>query len=151
LSFDQNEPNRVVEPMETVDMESISPRKIILWGHDDLLSRSIIGLFLEANMTWDVIRVTRDGDVGDLIKEVERIKPEVVILCEDKNDEKSTLPSLLINEQHCPKVVTVSLESNLMQVYSRHNIILQGASELLSIVESGNFPICVSGKEAKSE
>jgi hypothetical protein len=141
----------VIEPMETADMESTSPRKIVLWGQDDLLSQSITRLFLESNMTWDVIRVTRDGDVGDLIKEVERIKPEVVILCEDKADEKSTLPSLLINEQHCPKVVTVSLKSNLMQVYSKHNIILQGASELLSIVESGNYPNCTSGKEAKSE
>ncbi|HKI52794.1 MAG TPA: hypothetical protein VJ987_01620, partial [Anaerolineales bacterium] len=80
-----------------------------------------------------------------------RIKPEVVILCEDKIDEKSALPSLLINEQHCLRVVTVGLESNLMQVYSKHNVVLQGASELLSIVESGNFPTCTSGKEVESK
>jgi hypothetical protein len=31
----------VIEPMETADMESTSPRKIVLWGQDDLLSQSI--------------------------------------------------------------------------------------------------------------
>ena len=142
--------NELIEP-ESPDVEPAKTRKAILWGQDDLLSRSIIGLIRELNISWDVIRVSRDRDANDLIEEVERIKPEVVILCEDKIDEKSTLPSLLINEQHCLRVVTVGLESNLMQVYSKHNVMLQGASELLSIVESGNFPTCTSGREVESK
>ena len=124
----------MIEPMGAVDMESTSPRKIILWGRDDLLSQAV-DLFLQTNQSWDVIRLSSDSGVEQLIQETKRIDPEVVFLCREKVDEDSSLPLRLINEQFCLRVVTIGLESNLMQVYSKHNVILQGASELLSIVD----------------
>ena len=131
-------------------MASTSPRKIILWGRDDLLSQAV-DLFLQTTQTWDVIRLSSDSGVEKLIEETQRINPEVVVLCGEKVDEYSSLPLRLINEQGCLRVVTVGLESNLMQVYSKQNVMLQGVSELLSIFESGNFPICTSGEEVDRE
>lgn len=140
----------MIEPSGAVDMESTSPRKIILWGGDDLLSQAV-DLFLHESQSWDVTRLSSDRDVENLIQETHRINPEVVVLCREKVDEDSALPLRLINEQVCLRVVTVGLESNLMQVYSKHNVLLQGASELLSIVESGNFPVCTSEKEVNAK
>ena len=131
-------------------MESTSPRKIILWGRDDLLSQAI-DLFLHVNQSWDVTRLSSDSGEEKLIEETQRISPEVVILCRERIVEDASLPLRLINEQFCLRVVTVGMESNLMQVYSKQNVLLQGASELLSIVESGNFPICTSGEEVEPE
>jgi len=131
-------------------MESTSPRKIILWGRDDLLSQAV-DLFLKTSQSWDVIRLSSESGVERLIEETQRINPEVVVLCREKVDEDSSLPLRLINEQVCLRVVAVGLESNLMQVYSKHNVMLQGASELLSIVESGNLPICIPGEEVNRE
>ena len=37
--------------------------------------------------------------------------------------------------QFCLKVVTVSLKSNLVQVYSKHNVIIHDVSDLLAVVE----------------
>ncbi len=138
----------IIEPTGAMDMESTSPRKIILWGRDDLLSQAV-DLFFQTSQSWEVTRLSSESGVEKLIQETHRINPEVVVLCREKVDEDSSLPLRLINEQVCLRVVTVGLESNLMQVYSKHNIMLQGASELLSIVESGNFPICASKEEVK--
>ena len=135
-----------VEPIKTMNVKSAFPRKVILWGGDDLLSHAV-ALFLQKSQIIDVIQVSRDVGVENLIETMQKITPEVIFLCLNTVDEYPTLPLRLINEQVCLQVVTVGLESNLMQVYSKHNIHLKGASELLSIVESGNFPICTSGKE----
>jgi len=128
----------MVKPIENTDTEPVHVRKAVLWGEDDLLSQAI-GLFLEANMTWDVIRVSKNRNADGLIDEVKRVNPEVVILREDRVGENSTLPLRLINEQCCLKVISVGLESNLLQVYSKQNVILQGVTDLLSIVETDNF------------
>ena len=136
----------MIEPMGAVDMESTSPRKIILWGSDDLLSQAV-DLFLQTSQSLNVIRLSSEIGVEKLMRETQRINPDVVVLCRDKVDDDSSLPLRLINEQACLRVVTVGLESNLMQVYSKHNVILQGASELLSIVDSGNLPTCTSEDE----
>jgi len=136
----------MVKPIENTDAEPVHIRKAVLWGEDDLLSQAI-GLFLEANMTWDVIRVSRNMNADGLIDEVKRINPEVVILREDRVGENSALPLRLINEQCCLKVISVGLESNLLQVYSKQNVILQGVTDLLSIVETGNYSNCTPEKE----
>ena len=136
----------MVKPVENTEIEPIHIRKAVLWGEDDLLSQAI-GLFLESNMTWEVIRVSRTENTSDLIEEVKRIDPEVVILRENKVGESSTLPLMLLNEQCCLKVLTVGLESNLMQVYSKQKVHLQGVADLLSIVETGNYSSCTPEKE----
>ena len=139
----------MIEPMGAVDMESTSPRKIILWGSEDLLSQAV-DLFLQTSQSLNVIRLSSEIGVEKLMRETQRINPDVVVLCRDKADDDSSLPLRLINEQACLRVITVGLESNLMQVYSKHNVILQGASELLSIVDSGHLPTCTSEeKEVK--
>jgi len=139
----------MVKPIENRAVEPAPNRRAVLWGEDDVLSQAIV-LLLESNMTWDVIRVSRKRGVDDLVKEIRRINPEVVILCEDKVGENSTLPLRLINEQRCLTVISLGLESNLMQVYSKQEVILEGVSDLLSIVESSYFPKRASAKEVGS-
>ena len=135
----------MVEPVEKTNEGPARSRKAILWGGDDLLSQAV-GLFLESSMTWDVIRVSSEEGVEKLIQETKRVNPEAVILCQDRVGD-SDLALRLINEQLCIKVLVVSLENNLMQVYSKHNVVIQGTSDLLSIFDSGNFSNCTLGKE----
>lgn len=142
--------NNLIKPMGAMTMEQSSPRNIILWGRDDLLSQAV-DLFLQTNQSLNVIRLSSDIGVEKLMQEIQSINPDVVVLCREKVDDDSSLPLRLINEQACLRVVTVGLESNLMQVYSKHNVVLQGASELLSIIDTGNFPSRTSEKEVTSK
>lgn len=121
------------------NLEPIRSRKAILWGKDGLLAHAIY-LFLEDSKSWSVVRVQDDHGIESLIHEVKQVEPDVVILCQDRFDPNSILPLQLLGEQDNLKVLAVDLESNLTQVYSKQNFILQRISDLLSIVETGNFP-----------
>lgn len=139
---------KIVEPSEEPDSPPARTRKAVVWGREDLLAQAV-GLFLEAERIWDVKRVASDGGVDRLFQEVKRTSPDVVILCQERVGEEPSLPVRLIQEQLCLKVVTVGLESNLMQIHSKHSVIVKGVSDLLSIVESGYFPKNAQKKEVR--
>ena len=136
----------LIDPTGNTDAESTSARKAILWGQDNLLSQAV-EMFLEESMVWNVIRISSDEGNEKLFQETREIDPDVVILCINRFDESSSLPLQLINQQTNLKVITLGLESNLMQVYSRQNVILQGVSDLLSIVKSRTYTDCTLEKE----
>lgn len=129
---------KTTDTSKGTDSPPAHTRKAILWGREDLLAQAV-SLFLEAERLWDVIRVPSSGGVDNLVEEVKRTSPDVVILCQERVDEDPSLPVRLIQEQLCLKVITVGLESNLMQVHSKHSVIVKGTSDLLSVVESGYF------------
>ena len=138
-----------IEP-EKPDPKPTQTRKAVLWGQEDLLSRAV-SLLLESGMTWEVLRVQGDGNVERLIQKIKKVNPDVVILCQERANGDSILPLRVINEQLCPKVVTLNLENNLMQVYSRQNIIIQGVTDLLSIIDPEYRSNCTPGREVGSK
>ena len=127
----------LIGPLVNTDPEPSQVRRAILWCRDDLLSLAI-GSFMKST-EWDVIRVSNDGDAENLIRQSRCVHPQVIILCRYDTD-NSALALRLIDGQCCLKVITVGLESNQMQVYSKQCILLQGASDLLSVIEKENFP-----------
>lgn len=136
----------MVEPVGSSKAVPLRSRKAILWGRVDVLAQAV-EQFMEASMTWDVVRFPIDAGVENLVRETKRINPDVVILCQERMSDDRSLPIRLIQEQLCLRVVTVELESNLMQVYSKQNVFVQGASDFLSILDSGPFSDCTLGKE----
>ena len=93
----------------------------ILWGPDDLLAQAM-EFFLRAGETWEVVRISTDQSTSSLMEQVRRIRPDVVILYQGNFVNDESLPMQLFLDQPNLKVVTVSLENNLMQVYSKHSI-----------------------------
>lgn len=139
--------NELIEP-EKLNMGSIHPRKAVLWGGEDLLSQAV-GKFLEVGNTWEVIKLSNDGDLDNLLRMIHLMNPEVVILCQDRINHDSSLPLRLINERLCLRVVTLNLENNSVQVYSKRNLVIQGVEDLLSIIEPEKSSSCTPGKEAE--
>jgi hypothetical protein len=138
-------------PTQNTDEKPTRTQKAILWGQDDLLAQAV-ALLLTQSMTWDVTRISSENGADDLFEGTRQIHPDVVILCVDTVREiDSLMPLWLINEQLCSKVIAVGLESNLMQVYSKQDVILQGATDLLSIIETRNSSICTPEEEVKPE
>jgi len=111
----------------------------ILWGSDDLLAQAM-ELFIKSEERWEVVRMFTDQGMDCLVEQVNRIKPDVVILYPGNCSIDKSLLIQLIQAQPELKVVTVSLESNRMQVYSKHNFILREASDLLSIIDDRYLP-----------
>ena len=138
----------LIGPILKAEPEAVSARRAIIWGRNDLLVHAV-GSFLKSR-NWEITHVPGDQDAEILLLQTKQIHPEVVILCREEADE-SALAFRLIDEQACLRVMTLGLDSNLMQVYSKQNIHLQGASDLLAILDQGIVSDCRPGKEAGGE
>lgn len=129
--------NELIQP-EKPNPEPTHFRIAVLWGQEDLLAQAV-GLLLESNTSWKVVRVSSADGIEKLTQKIRNVSPDVVILCQDKFDANSVLPAQLIHEQLCRKVVTVGLENNLMQIYSKHDVTISGVSDLMSVIETNHF------------
>jgi len=136
-----------IGPIEKTKPELTRSRLAILWGRDDLLVQAV-GSFLE-KVAWDVIRISNDENVESFIRKIKQLRPEVIILCQERADD-AALPWRLIEENLCLKVLTVGMDSNLMHVYSKQDVLLQGASDLLSIIDPVQFANHANGREVRS-
>ena len=119
-------------------IEGSSPthsQKAILWGPESLLVDSI-EFFLKTGAAWDVVKILSERGADYLVQQVKTVKPKVVILCQEKDISDAALLMQLAQIQLCTKVVVVSMESNLVQVYSRNNFIMRDVSDLLHVVDT---------------
>ena len=126
------------------------PKTAILWGQDDLLSQGI-ETFLKNEKTWCVIRIPSDQRLCLLADQLQKISPDLVVLNQGDDGERSDSLMKLLQDQPNSKVIVVSLENNMMQVYSKHSITVQRVSDLLSIIEDRYFFEHPAAKEVEQE
>jgi hypothetical protein len=125
-------------------------KRAILWGSNDLLSRAM-ELFLTAGETWEVIRIPVEQGHTYLLGQAKLIHPNVIILYTKNCFENPSLPMELIQYQPNLQVVTVSLEENQMQVYSKQSIQIRAAADLMSIIEDRYFSEHADEQEVKQQ
>jgi len=113
-------------------------QRAVLWGPEILLMDSVEYFLKSAD--WEVVRLSNGCGVDHLIQRVTTVKPAVIILCQERDANDFTLLMQLARIQYCSKVVVVSLESNLVQIYGRRNLIMNDVSDLLSVVDHKYFP-----------
>ena len=113
-------------------------KTVILWGCNELLAQSM-EFFIQAEEEWEVLRMSTDTGVGDLLEQAEKINPNVIILFAANCASDPNLVMQLIAKQPNLRVVTVSLEDNQMQVYCKQSITVRKSSDLLSIIEDRHF------------
>lgn len=127
-------------PIESATPDIIPMHNALLWGGDDVLAQTVSSYLEETS--WNVIKIQNDGNIERLVAELKRVRPTIVILCQYQDDHNAGLPLRLLQEQLCLKVLTLGMDSNLMHVYCKQDIVLQGATDLLSIIELGQSSNC---------
>ena len=120
-----------VQNRETVMKTS---KTVILWGREDMLGRGV-ELFLNARKEWEVIRISDKNNIDLLFRTIEQKKPDVVIIYEGDYSGDIHLPMQLMQARPELMVLTVSLESNSMEVYNKKKVWVKEVSDLLSVVE----------------
>ena len=117
-----------------------NPKTVILWGQNDLLTKAM-EMFLTADESeaWNVIKLPADQCIAGLVEQVQSIKPDLVILYQANPGDDSDQLGKLIQDQPDLKMITVSLENNVMQVYSKRSITVRQVSDLLSVLEDRYF------------
>jgi hypothetical protein len=126
--------SRVME-IKDKDLVMAKSRTVILWGREDPLGRGV-EFFLASRKEWEVIRITDNFDANYLYQEVERVKPDVVIIYQGDCADDTDVPAQLMKDRPNLKVITVSLENNSVEVYSKQQVMVTEVSDLFSIVEA---------------
>ncbi len=129
---DQMNLGELIDPVENIN--PAQTRKAILWGQESLLADSVEH-FLVTGAAWDVVKISSESGIDHLIQQVRSINPATIILCQETDASDKDVLIRLDQAQFCLKIVTVSLASNLVQVYSKHNVIMHDVSDLLAVVE----------------
>ena len=85
-----------------------------------------------------------------LAREVEKVNPDIVIIHQGMYSGEMRLPIKLVQDHSKLKIITISLENNLVEVYNKHTICIKEVSDLLSIIEEDADPY-ERGGETKPE
>ena len=120
-----------IEIRETIIMTTL--KTIMLWGQENLLS-STLELILSTQKEWRVVNIISEGNCDALIQELDKVDPDVIIFHRDVFEENFQLPTLLFQNHPKLKVITASLASNTIEVYSKQNIKIKSSSDLISAV-----------------
>ena len=117
------------------DVNMTKSKVAILWGCEDLLGSAVEQLLTTAK-NWKIIRIYDESDANLLVREVERVNPDVVIF--HRSDYASSflepLKKLMVDHREM-RLIAISLENNLVEVYNKQTVSIKEASDLLSVME----------------
>lgn len=115
-------------------------KTIVLWGREDLLSTSV-ELLLTAQKGWKVINIPIEETLDALMKAMDEVKPDIVIIPREDHADHLKLPTVLFDNYPKLKVITVSPDNNLMEVYSKQDILISSAFDLISAIEADTIKL----------
>jgi hypothetical protein len=122
------------------DVNMAKSKVAMLWAREDLLGKAVQQL-LDTAKDWRIIRVYDEANGDLLARELERVKPNVFII--HRGDYSCSLTDILREwmRGHCEmKIIAISLENNMVEVYNKHTILITGVSDLLSVIEDNHTP-----------
>lgn len=109
-------------------------KMIILLGHESLLGHSV-ELLLLMRTAWQVVKISSNQSFNKLLRNVKNTNPNVVILYQSRHASDERLLMRLLCDCSGVKVITVSPDTNFMEVYTKQTLWLREAGDLLSAVE----------------
>jgi DNA-binding NarL/FixJ family response regulator len=122
-------------------MKSMTRSKlIVIWDSEDILSSSI-ELFLSTKLDWQVVSTSNTETLYSLITAFESTPPDIVIIHQGFHNKPAIFPLQLLHDHPTIKVILISLEDNLMDVYSKQKILVTRASDLISVIENETSPL----------
>ena len=110
-------------------------RTIVLWGREDILSSSV-ELVLTGQKGWNVVSISDEENFEALIVAVEKVHPDVVIIQQGDHSSNSYPLMKLIQDHPGLRVITVNLNDNRMEVYSKQDILVKSASDLIAVIKT---------------
>ena len=110
---------------------------ILLCGGEDILSSSI-EFTLSTRDDWKVFSISNLKGCETLRKAMETLHPDIVIIHQEFHQDPKHLILQLLMDHPTIKVIMVSLENNMIEVYSKQNILAQEASDLITVIENSH-------------
>ena len=109
---------------------------IVVWGCENILGSSI-KFFLETRSDWTVVNISSLKALKALILAEGTTSQDIVIILQGNQHAPVNLPLAFLKDHSAIKVITLGLEDNDMEVYSKQKITLEEASDLVKVIEAG--------------
>ena len=116
------------------DEKTMKPKKVILWGRQDVLGGAVES-FLATRDEWEVIRVMDDEPTNTFIEKVETENPDVIIIYEGDHACLTPLPMQLMQSRPELRVITVNLENNSLEIYTKQKVWIKEVADLFLAIE----------------
>ena len=109
-------------------------KTILLLGQDDLLS-TYVERILSEHVGWEVVFVSMEQPTEEIYSILENLSADVAISQHENHPCISKALSLLFHANPKLKLITITLKSNMMEIYSKKNILIQSSADLISAIE----------------
>lgn len=113
---------------------------IVVWGNQDLLGSSI-EYFLSGREGWKVLCVSEREELLALIRAAGTEQIDVLIVHQGHRDNLADFPLHLLQDHPSMRVISISLENNAMEVYSKQKVMVKQASDLIAVIENAAFSV----------
>jgi len=110
---------------------------ILLYGGEDILSSSI-EFILSTRENWKVISISQQEGCETFREAMDTLHPDIVIIHQDLHQDPKHLTLQLLQDHPTIKVIMISLENNMIEVYSKQNVLAQEASDLITVIENSH-------------
>jgi hypothetical protein len=107
-------------------------KTVVLWGSEDILIASVESI-LASKKEWEVVSLSNKEDIDTLVQAVETTHANIVIMQRGEHSDPTILPMQLIKDLPSLRVITISLENNSMEVFSKQKIWVKDVSDLISV------------------
>ena len=119
----------------STQLRGARPQRVLIIDNDTLLEAGIRSLLeREADLE---ISTTHASDEAELAAQIQRVRPDVVILEEASNCVPTARLLASLRKFGSVRVVEVSSEHNLMRTYDKNQIWLAKAVDLLCVIRGG--------------
>lgn len=108
---------------------------IVIWDGEDILS-SYIKSFLATQEGWQVVSIANKEGLEALKLAVKTAQPDIVIIHQGYQNSSANLPMQLLQDYPAVKVIAISLENNLMEIFSKQEIWVKQVSDLIGVIEN---------------
>lgn len=125
--------------------DMVKPRTAILWGRADLLGEAIESILSSAEK-WQVIKMLGNPDARALTREVERLRPEILIINQRHCTDGFPAPLNIMESFPELIIITINPDNNLVEIFNKQKIRIKEVSDLLSVIDMCSNPAPKGGE-----
>ena len=107
---------------------------IVIWGCENVVNTHIKNS-ISTRKDWKEVRISELSELDATIQSQAETPEEIVFISEESFHKVSFEDLQVIEGRTDIKLITLSFNNNIMDVFSRQAIFVQQASDLLSIIE----------------
>lgn len=110
-------------------------KMIIIWGSETIFGSSLQNL-LAPRSDWNVVGVRNLEEFDSLIVPLQLNGPQIVIVLQAELGEGSDMYLQLLQRRSNLRLITVSTQNNMLNIYSKRTLQIKETADLISAIES---------------